>query len=212
MLFALYHYVSKLPQSMYRVVANSGKFPYQQSQYKVKDFIPFPCHVNCKVELCKRRATALKLKYHSRGYFSQPHSQVFPLSSFWSIGVCKNRRTSPFITWVTPSHLGRQRGKRHVWPISCPSSCTIALQANYKPNCQVYMLYRDSLQMWFHYVSILIFRMLTLKQAKSGNHCHMKVWQNAAMNITPLSSEPNYHTLEEMWILILVILFGIRPW
>jgi len=25
-----------------KVVANSGKFPYKQSQYKVKDFIPFP--------------------------------------------------------------------------------------------------------------------------------------------------------------------------
>ena len=49
----------------------------------------------------------------------------------------------------------------------------------------------------------------TLKQAKGGNHCHMKVWQNAAVNITPLTSEPNYHTLEEMWILIFVILFGI---
>ena len=37
----------------------------------------------------------------------------------------------------------------------------------------------------------------------------MKVWQNAAVNITPLTSEPNDHTLEEMWILIFVIVHDI---
>ena len=42
--------------------------------------------------------------------------------------------------------------------------------------------------------------MLTLKQAKGGNHCHMKVWQNAAINKTPPTSEPNYHTLEDMFV------------
>jgi len=105
----------------------------------------------------------------------------------------QKRRDKSIYHMSDPSHLGRQRGKRHVWPISCPSSCTIALQANYKPNCQVYMLYRDSLQMWFHYVSILIFRMLTLKQAKGGNHCHMKVWQNAAVNITIDNIPPRFY-------------------
>ena len=45
MVFALYHYVSKLPQSIYRVVANSGKFPYTIQSERLH---PFPCHVNCE--------------------------------------------------------------------------------------------------------------------------------------------------------------------
>ena len=42
--------------------------------------------------------------------------------------------------------------------------------------------------------------MLTREQAKVGKHRH----------ITPLTSELNYHTLEEMWILIFVIVCDLN--
>ena len=43
------------------------------------------------------------------------------------------------------------------WPISCPSSGSIALQANYKPNCQVYMLCRELFTDVIHYASIIFY-------------------------------------------------------